>query len=82
MWGAMIMEKMGSGIYRELAYEARKEKLWAMGALLEEMQKKEEEHEKFFASILKPQCNCRYLRYLNGSTAREVNPFCRAEHKY
>lgn len=82
MWGAKIMEKMGGLCYKQLAKVARDEGYPAMAVDLDYMQRAEEEHEEFFKTCLKLQCTCRYLRYLNGSVSREVNVFCRAEHKF
>lgn len=52
MWGAKIMESLGSNIYKELAKVARNEGYPAMAVELDHMQKTEEEHERFFKSKL------------------------------
>ena len=80
-WGAKIMEVMGSNVYYKLseaAYPSHRE----LCDKFREMARTEEEHEEFFAGLFAPQCICRYLIYLNGNKSREVNPFCRAKHKF
>lgn len=52
MWGAKIMEKMGAYTYKELAIEARDAGYPAMGVELDYMQRAEEDHERFFQSVL------------------------------
>jgi rubrerythrin len=52
MWGAKVMEVMGSNIYEKLAKVARDEGYPAMGVELDYMQRSEIEHEEFFKSCL------------------------------
>lgn len=52
MWGAGIMEKMGTLCYKRIALEARTKGHRSMASDLEEMQEAEERHEKFFQSRL------------------------------
>lgn len=82
IWGARMMERLGAVCYNRIAIEALREGRRDMAVKLMDMQRAEQDHEKYLISILKPRCICRYLRYLNGSTAREVNVFCKSEHKY
>lgn len=82
MWGARMMERLGAVCYHKIALEALNEGRRDLAKQLIEMQKNEQDHEKYFMSILEPKCQCRYLRYLSGATAREANPFCGAKHKF
>lgn len=85
MWGAKIMEVMGSQIYWKLAKEAYDSGHKEWHGELCKMARQEEAHEAFFKESLEPKCQCRYLRYLNGNIAREHNPFCRmpeSKHRY
>lgn len=52
MWGAKVMEVLGSDIYRKLAAEALRCGDIKMSAHLWDMNKAEREHEKFFESML------------------------------
>lgn len=52
MWGAKIMEKMGSYNYSVLAKVAKNEGHTEMAEVLEQMQKSEEAHEEFFKNCL------------------------------
>lgn len=52
MWGAGVMEKLGTLCYKRIAAEAKLKGHRAMAHDLEDMQEAEERHDKFFQSRL------------------------------
>lgn len=58
MWGAKIMESMGSEIYENLILQAIFDDHGQYVKEFMEMAQKEKEHEKYFKSILESECNC------------------------
>lgn len=81
MWGAKIMEVFGSNIYGNLAAQCVLEGQGQFMLEFCKMAHQEREHEEFFKNILNPPCICRYLAYLSGCVAREVNESCKADHR-